>query len=341
MKLTFYITLISISLIAPFTFSQQFDESFLKSLPDGMAEDLLEQSENRKAAEATQYRRPSTFIKKPEPTSDRFGANIFSMMQSSLMPLNEPNFDSSYILDSGDVLELQLVGQKSYTTKLLVKRDGSVNIDDIGKFNVAGLSLDKAIDLIKTKISQTFIGVEAYVTLTEVRDIQIIMSGNIYNPGSYTLNGNSNIFHALSVSGGPSENGSFRSIDLVRNNRKIETVDLYETFIYGRPSFNTRLRSGDLIFVNAVENIVSISGAVKRPGSYEVQYGEKLSNILIFSNGLRADADLGNIKLERILDGAIKFLPIQNISQFDEITANDQDRILIRRYPFRTINVVG
>jgi len=341
MKLTFYITLISISLIAPFTFSQEFDEAFLKSLPDGTADALLEQNQDRKAAEEIQYRRPSTFIKKPEPTSDRFGANIFSMMQSSLMPLNEPNFDSSYILDSGDVLELQLIGQKSDIAKLFVKRDGSVNIDDIGKFNVAGLSLDKAIDLIKTKISQTFIGVEAYVTLTEVRDIQIIMSGNVYNPGSYTLNGNSNIFHALSVSGGPSEYGSFRSIDLVRNNKKIETVDLYETFIYGRPSFNTRLRSGDLIFINAVENIVSISGAVKRPGTYEIKKGENLSNILEFSNGLTAFADLKNIKLERILDGRIKGLPIANISQFDDIEANDMDRIFIRKHPFRSIEVSG
>ena len=341
MKLTFYTTLISIALIAPFTFSQQLDESFLKSLPDGIADDLLEQSKNRKDAEAIQYRRPSTFIKKPEPTSDRFGANIFSMMQSTLMPLNEPNFDSSYILDFGDVLELQLVGQKSNTTKLLVKRDGSVNIKDIGKFTVAGLSLEQAIDLISNKISQTFIGVEAYVTLSEVRDIQIIVSGNVYNPGSYTLNGNSNIFHALSVSGGPSENGSFRSIDLVRNNTKIETVDLYDTFIFGRPSFNTRLRSGDLIFINVVENIVSIAGAVKRPGSFEVKKDESLSNIISFSNGLSADADLKNIKLERILDGRIKSLPIVNISQFDDIKANDVDRIFIRKHPFRSILISG
>ena len=32
-------------------------------------------------------------------------------MQSSLMPINEPNFDGGYILDFGDVLELQLIGK--------------------------------------------------------------------------------------------------------------------------------------------------------------------------------------------------------------------------------------
>ena len=341
MKQTTFTILLSAFLLSPFTFSQDFDESFLKSLPDDIASDILKQSADRKAAESPQYRRPSTFIEKPLPTSDRFGANIFSMMQSSLMPLNEPNFDSSYIIDFGDVLDLQLVGQKSSITKLQVKRDGSINIQDIGKLNVAGLSLNKVSNLIENKINQSFIGVEAYVTLTGVRDIQIIMAGNVYNPGSYTLNGNSNIFHALSVSGGPSAGGSFRSIDLIRNNKKIETIDLYETFIFGKPSFNTRLRSGDIIFINSVDNIISINGAVKRPGTYELKDDENLSKMIIFSNGLSAFADLKNIRLERILDGEIKSLGIVNISQFETIKAKDQDKILVRSIPFRNVEISG
>ncbi|MDB9997724.1 SLBB domain-containing protein [Gammaproteobacteria bacterium] len=341
MKFKLYISFLIISFLSISSFSQELDKAFLSSLPDDIASDLINRNNERSALEEPQYRRPSTFIEKPEPTSDRFGANIFSMMQSSLMPLNEPNFDSSYVLDFGDALDLQMVGQKSSITKLMVKRDGSINIKDIGKLYVAGLSLNKAIDLIKNKINQSFIGVEAYITHTGVRDIQIIMAGNIYNPGSYTLNGNSNIFHALSVSGGPSESGSFRSIDLIRNNKKIETVDLYQTFIFGKPSFNTRLRSGDLIFVNAVEKVVSINGAVKRPGTYEIKNDEKLSNLIFFSNGLSALADLKNIKLERILDGRIKTIPIVSISQFDNIEANDLDNILIRKHAFRTIDVQG
>ena len=341
MKFKFYTSFLIISFLSVSSFSQELDQAFLSSLPDDVASTLINKNNERDALEAPQYRRPSTFIEKPEPTSNRFGANIFSMMQSSLMPLNEPNFDSSYILDFGDTLELQLVGQKSSTTKLLVKRDGSINIEDIGKLNIAGLSLDKVVELIKNKINLAFIGVEAYVTLAKVRDVQIIMSGNVYNPGSYTLNGNSNIFHALSVSGGPSESGSFRSIDLIRNNKKIESIDLYETFIFGRSSFNTRLRSGDLIFVNPVGNVVSIVGAVKRPGSYEIKKDGTLSNLIKFSNGLNAFADINNIKLERILDGKIQALPIVNISQFDNIKANDLDTIYIRSYPFRSVEILG
>ena len=334
-------TALFLSLFSVLTSAQALDEAFLESLPEGVASDLIMRSESKKAEESTQYRRPSTFIEKPEPTSQRFGAQIFSMMQSSLMPLNEPNFDSSYTLDYGDELELQLIGQKASIESLQIKRDGSVNIKDIGKLFISGLSLRQAIDLITNKINQSFIGVDSYITLTNVRDIQIILAGNVYNPGSYTLNGNSNIFHALSVSGGPSALGSFRSIYLIRDNATIETIDLYQTFIYGKSNFKTRLRSGDIVFINPVKSVVSISGAVKRPGVYELLKDENLSQIIFFSNGLNPFADQDNMKLERILDGSIKGIPIQNITQFNDIKSNDGDRIFIREHSFRSVNVRG
>ena len=67
----------------------------------------------------------------------------------------------------------------------------------------------------KTKFEISFIGVDVFVTLLNIRDIQILVAGNVFNPVPYTLNGNSNLFHALSVSGGPSDLGSFRKIDLI------------------------------------------------------------------------------------------------------------------------------
>ena len=99
-----------------FAFPQQFDEEFLESLPDEVREDLLNQVQDQNKIEEKQYRRPSTLIEKPEEESDRFGVNIFSMMQSTLMPINEPNFDADYILDFGDMIQLQLVGSKSLIT---------------------------------------------------------------------------------------------------------------------------------------------------------------------------------------------------------------------------------
>ena len=341
MKYKLYLSLLVFSLFSILAEAQEFDESFLKSLPDGVAEDLIDRGERKEALEESQYRRPSSFIEKPEPTSTRFGAKIFSMMQSSLMPINEPNFDSSYRLDFGDEIELQLIGQKSSIEKISIKRDGSITIKDIGNIFLAGLTLEEAVNLIKNKINQAFIGVEAYISLINVRDIQVIVAGNVYNPGSYTLNGNSNIFHALSISGGPSDIGSFRSIHLIRDNKKIETIDLYDIFIYAKSSFNTRLRSGDIVFIDPVKNIVFVAGGVVRPGEYELLDSEFLDKAINFSNGLNAYADINDIKLDRILDGVVKQIPITNLSQFKNILSINGDRIFIRNYSFRSVQING
>ena len=341
MKKIFIKSFLPIFLISLSISAQEFDRSFLDSLPETVKQDLLEQKTSREALEEVQYRRPSSFIKKPDPTSERFGSNVFSMMQSSLMPLNEPNFDSTYVLDFGDVLELQLTGQNSITNLLNIKRDGSINVPEIGKIFLSGLSLDEASNIIKNKVETSYIGTEAFITLVSVRDIQVILAGNIYNPGSYTLNGNSNIFHALSVAGGPSEGGSFRSINLVRNNKVIESIDLYDTFIEGTSSFQTRLRSGDIVFVKPTDNIISISGAVKRPGIYELKEGESLSKVIHFANGISKNIDPSSMILTRITNGEIERKLISDLSLLESIPSSDGDSIFLREHIFRGVIISG
>ena len=328
-----------------FSFSQDFDQEFLDSLPEDVRNDLLDQVEMKRSDEEIQYRRESTFIPKEEDIEEdevfRFGTEVFKLMQTTLMPINEPNFDGKYILDFGDVVEIQLIGQRSLIEKLKVERDGSISISELGKVFISGLSLADASSLIKKKVKDSYIGVEAFVTLVNVRDIQVVVAGNVFSPGPYSLNGNSNIFHALSVSGGPSEFGSFREIKLLRDGEVVEVVDLYDTFIYGKPSFGSRLRSGDLVFVSPSINIASVTGAVKRPGIYELKNDENFSDLVFFANGLTSEADLKDIKRERVQDGSIVIKLIRDIEQFTSISVKDNDKFFIRRYPFRTVEIKG
>ena len=346
--------------------AQDFDEEFLESLPEDVREDLLKKNSKKEELEEDRYRRPSSYIEKEdyrkqiidlkrqldklendleesdkENIAERFGMKVFSLMQTTFMPFNEPNFDGNYKLDFGDVLEIQLVGQKSQTFLTPIKRDGSINIPDIGKVILAGLSLDNASNVITKKYENSFMGVDVFTTLVSIRDIQIIVSGNVSNPGPYTLNGNSTLFHALAVSGGPSETGSFRQIELVRDNEIIETADLYDTFIHGKSTFSTRLRSGDLIFVRPVINLVSISGAVKRPGTYELKEDENLSSAILFANGINNRADLSEISLIRLQDGLISKIAVNNPTKFETILSNDKDKIIVRSFPYRAVEIKG
>jgi len=270
-----------------------------------------------------------------------FGSDFFRTYQSTYMPINEPNLSPNYILDFGDIIEIQLVGQDNSTENYALKRDGSISLPDIGKIKLAGLSISDAGSIIQTKISSAFMGTKAFITLTNVRDINVMVSGNAFNPGIYTLSGNSNMLHALGVAGGINEYGSYREIDLIRNQKVVETLDMYDVLITGFYNSKVTLRPGDIIFVRPVKKIVSVDGAIKMPAKYELNNDQNLSDAIEYANGLTVDADLENIFLDRVLDGKVESLPIRNIKQFNTIPSNDGDKIFIRKHSFRSVNIFG
>ena len=328
------------------SYSQELDESYLESLPETVREDLEKKMEAQEALEEPVYRRASTFVDKEKEEDDDdftsllFGADFFDVMQTSFMPINEPNLDSSYILDFGDVLEIQLVGQKDSIDEYAISRDGSINLSDIGKLTLAGLSLNDASNLIKAKVNSAYIGTEAYISLKNVRDINILIVGNAYNPGIYTLNGNSNMLHALSMAGGINDIGSYRNISLVRSGEVIDILDIYDVLIYGKYNFSNGLRSGDSIVVNPRGKLVSFESGVMRPATYELKEGDTFQDLLNFANGFAKDNDYENIVLKRVSSGKSQVI---NLS-LDELYAEnffDNDSIYIREYKVDTITILG
>jgi protein involved in polysaccharide export with SLBB domain len=244
-------------------------------------------------------------------------------------------------LDIGDVLQVQLVGQNDYIDDFPVNSDGSISLPDIGKITIAGLSLNDASQLIKSKINAAFIGTEAFINLSQIRDVNILVTGNAEYPGIYTLTGNSNILHAISAAGGISEFGSLREINLIRDNNVIESLDIYDLLIEGKYNIKKRLRSGDIVFVQSRKNIVTVNGAVNRPAKYEALDEQNLYSIINYANGISRNADRKNISLERILDGTLKTIPVRNDRQFETIEAEDGDLIYVREYPFRQAKISG
>ena len=158
--------LLTIFIFSTNIFSQAFDESYLDSLPPEVAEQLKLRAQEKDEAIKPIYRQSTKIDSNRE--IKRFGDQFFSTVQSAFMPLNEPNLDDSYILDFGDVLDIQFVGQKNEILSLQIKRDGSVNLPEIGKVNVSGLSLKRADELIQQKVKNTFIGTDAFLTLSNI-----------------------------------------------------------------------------------------------------------------------------------------------------------------------------
>ena len=336
------ILLSALFLVTTIVYSQELDKAYLESLPEDIRQDVLDKMTEKEVEEKPTYRRPSTMINKPKDKgSIRFGARIFDMMQTSFMPINEPNFDSTYTIDFGDTLDLQLIGQINSIEELSVKRDGSINIPEIGKVFVSGLSLESAHSIIKNKISNAYIGTEAFVSLSNIRDIQILITGNAYNPGIYTLNGNSNLLHALSMAGGIDEDGSYRKIDLIRDDRVVSSIDLYDIFIEGKSGFGQRLRSGDSILIRPAGNLVTISGAVKRPGTYELKSGETLLNLFNYGNGYNSSANESTLRIERLVKEDVNFIKISDLNELSTIEPLPGDRLNVRSYIRKRVKITG
>ncbi len=328
--------------------AQELDDEFLESLPKDVRDDVLERMELKKNTEQPVYRRASTSIdKENENGLDRFsggtklfGSDFFDTVQTSFMPVNEPNLDSSYILDFGDVLEIQFLGQENSINSYSILRDGSINLPDIGKVNLSGLSLDDASSLIKAKVSSAFIGTEVYISLKNVRDISILIAGNAYNPGIYTLNGNANILHALSMAGGMNEIGSYRKIDHIRNGIVLQSLDLYDVLIKGVYNLPLGLRSGDSIVVNAIGNIISLESGFTRKAVFELKKDESFKDILIYAAGFSKNSDLGNIVIKRIEKGKSKILKI-TLEELENFKFKDSDSIFVREYKINKVNLIG
>jgi protein involved in polysaccharide export with SLBB domain len=342
-KISFILLLVSSSICIS---AQEFNDEYLQSLPEDIRNDVKERIDQQNKSEKASYRRlsetDSSIKKTPRDDEDNvFGSKFFNSIQTSFMPISSPNLDDSYVLDFGDVLRIQLLGQQDSIDSYQLQRDGSINLPDIGKINLAGLSLGEASKLIKLKVNQAYIGNDSFISLENIRDVSVLLAGDVFNPGVYTLNGSSNMLHALNVAGGIGDFGSYRNIKLIRDDKVIETLDIYDILINGKSTSSIRLRSGDVIFVGPRANIVTLEGAFKRPYKYELLPEETLDKAIRYANGLTIDADLSNNFLYRILDGEVKSIPIANISQFNNIESMDEDRIFIRKNPFRNIRISG
>jgi len=214
-----------------------------------------------------------------------FGSSFFQTLQSSFMPVNLPNMGPEYTIDVGDKFNLLLTGSISDMLEISVMRDGSVLIPDFGKVNIAGKSLDAAEKIVSSYINESSVGVSSFLTLSAVRDVQVLMLGGVESPGIYTVSGGSSILSVLNVAGGIAPNGSYRKIELRRNGITIDTIDLYDIFVFGNYSISNTLRSGDTVFVHPKSFEVPVSGGVNNPAIFEALPNETAADIILYSGG--------------------------------------------------------
>lgn len=239
--------------------------------------------------------------------SNIYGHQIFKHKNVNFMPNYNIPTPNNYKLLAGDELILDVWGALYKTENLFVSPEGSVTIPEYGPVYVSGLSVEQAQKLFERKLSTIYSGISGdkpttflRLSLGKIRSISINVVGDVQKPGSYTLPSLSDVSAALYKAEGPSDIGSVRNIFIYRNSKLIKTYDLYNFIFNGDFSNNIRLEDNDLIVVSSFENVVKVSGAVKRPMKYEMVNGETFSSLLKYSGGFASDANRTQIYVERV-----------------------------------------
>ena len=232
-----------------------------------------------------------------------FGYDLFASDPSTFAPGNEVPIPSDYRIGPGDLIEIQLFGQRNDTFSLGISREGMIRFPGIGPINAfeKGTSFLELKNHLKEKIrEQLGEGVQSSVTLGAFRSIRIFLLGEVRKQGAYTVSALSTTINALLSCGGIKDTGSLRNIQLKRAGKIVSTLDLYDLLLLGDTSADEALQPGDVIFVPVVEKQTTISGAVKRPAKYEIIGEESLQDIIELSGGVHGRAYLPNIRLERL-----------------------------------------
>lgn len=255
-------------------------------------------SDNEPGAPARKVNKPETANEAEagtKKTSRIFGSELFSSGASTFEPNMRMATPKNYIIGPDDELLVDLTGDNEASYKLRVSPEGAISMEYVGRISVGGLTIEQAGNKIRSAMSGTYPALrsgrsQVAVNLGNIRSISIIINGEVAKPGTYTLSSFATVFNALYSAGGPNDNGSYRNIQVIRNNQVVAMVDLYDFLVNGVQMANIRLQDQDVIHVPVYQIHVDVMGEVKRSAIYELRADESLADVLKYAGGFAAMA---------------------------------------------------
>ncbi|MFC3416602.1 SLBB domain-containing protein [Algoriphagus hitonicola] len=241
--------------------------------------------------------------------SEIFGSNLFYQRNRRLS--FEPSLNQAtpknYVLGPGDVVYVDIYGQSEQYYEAAVNPDGFVLLDNIGPISVSGKTIEEATGIIRNRVAQYYPGLSGsnpstflQVTLGNVRTIKVHILGEVRLPGTFTLSAFSTVFNALYAAGGPNENGTMREIKIMRDNKQIATVDVYNLLINGQANLDIQLQDQDVVLVSPFISRVKVKGEVKRPLTFEINEEDTFENLLDYAGGFTDLAFQDRVAISRV-----------------------------------------
>ncbi len=264
-----------------------------------------------------------------------YGSELFMPNTSGNASNRSLATPTNYEIGPNDVLKLVIYGVQEYSADLTVSKEGKVYVDNVGNIKVGGLTIEAAKTRIKQQMAAT-----AYsslsrgeskidLTLGDIRTIHVNVIG-AYKSGTMNVSSLSNVISVLTEAGGPNNIGSYREIEVIRDNKLFKKVDLYKFMQYGDQSQNVGLKDNDIIRVPAYKARVEIKGEVKRPGIFEVIGTESFAQILQYAGGFTDNAYSAWVKIIQKNDKEKSVKDVAN-SEFSKYIPKGGDEISVSK----------
>ncbi|MBR0662351.1 SLBB domain-containing protein [Neoroseomonas oryzicola] len=242
-------------------------------------------------------------------------------------PAPPPGFGAlpeDYVLGPDDEVILAFRGRARQTLTLRIGRDGMLMLPDIAPVPAAGRSLKDLRAHLEGLAARDLAGSEVFLSIGQVRQMNIFVAGEVMRPGFQPLNALSTALDALSAAGGVRKTGSLRAIR-IEGPRGRRVVDLYSVIADAPGDADLSLREGDRIIVPPVGGTVAVAGDVARPAIYELpagQSGAPLAAMLALAGGTIRQG--GNRLMVQQNDGAgrrsyAELSPAQTVRRGDAV----------------------
>jgi protein involved in polysaccharide export with SLBB domain len=280
-----------------------------------------------------------------------FGSELFDNPTLNFQPNLKLATPVNYVLGPGDELQVSVNGVQEFNDNVSVTVEGKVNIQYVGQISVSGMTIEAATQKIKGAIARIYSTVrsgqsQVSVSLSRIRTIKVTIIGS-RQPGNYSISSLATVYNALFLGGGPGKNGSYRNIELIRNNKVYRNIDIYRFLVSGNQSDNEGLKDNDVIRIPAYTNRVTVEGEVKRPGIFEMKKGEHFSDLLNFASGFNEFAYAASVNVLQKTGKEFKVADIQaaqytsyvplngDVYRVSKILNRFENRIIIEGAVFR------
>ena len=225
---------------------------------------------------------------------DYYGYNILTTFPERIIWNNQPP-SGEYMLGTGDEVIIEIWGDTQLRAVHIIDQYGKINIDKIGQINLSGIALKDLQSKLISKFQNVYSSLKgpdetAYldISLGKLKSINVTFVGESISPGIHAIHSFSTIITGLMQTGGISQLGSLRDIQIIRNGKEVASLDLYDYLSNGDAGSDRRLLDGDIVFIPIRYSTIFVRGEIMRPAIYELLSNETLDDMLHFAGGLTA-----------------------------------------------------